>query len=549
MIKYGGISIDKIMVGTATIGKVMYGDELVWQNIQWIYYMDMNYNDTNIATEFTSVSGTNTSSNAIVATDYDGYAISKVLGVADGADNPSTTDAFPLMTSNTSPSGICSQSQNDSDAYQAMDSVLNNAAVSSDATLPAWWQYEPSSPIAINKYRIHSNSATSFIKDFELLGSITGSFTGEEKLLHIGVANNINEWNDWFTFVNSTEYSYYRINILSNYGGTTYRIRELEFVESQSNTSEIITAIVSDGEHLQFEGEYNFITIDNGGSVVDTLYTNAPLVDGTNLVIIKNDSSVHEMSASNVDNSTVSIAPVMTTNNSPYGLTSASSINSVNNDAFCAFDQTNNNWVTALNTLTGTIAYTHNVSYLLTSYSVAAFSTGHSTSPRDWTLEGSNNATDWSNGSWSIIDTQVNQSILGGSGSIYEVSPSSSYSSYRLVITANNGSPDNLVIAEIRFISEHITMNTSSITNGEIPSRTFMIDAKAEFDFGLGYIEATKSSDNYVYSSGTNPPFLSSTRKYDNLDSDNLEGVGIISKVTLRNIDDSMLKLTGTIAK
>lgn len=81
-----------------------------------------------------------------------------------------------------------------------------------------------------------------------------------------------------------------------------------------------------------------------------------------------------------------------------------------------------------------------------TSYSISA---GGTTSPRDWTMEGSNNGS-----SWTTLDTRTGITFSGLAAQTFTYTNVTSYSYYRLVVTAQNGS-GNLFIGEIDFEPSH----------------------------------------------------------------------------------------------
>ena len=81
-----------------------------------------------------------------------------------------------------------------------------------------------------------------------------------------------------------------------------------------------------------------------------------------------------------------------------------------------------------------------------TSYSISA---GGASSPRDWTMQGSNNGT-----SWTTLDTRTGVTFSGAAAQSFSYSNSTAYAYYKLVVTAQNGS-GNLLIGEIDFEPSH----------------------------------------------------------------------------------------------
>ena len=154
------------------------------------------------------------------------------------------------------------------------------------------------------------------------------------------------------------------------------------------------------------------------------------------------------------------LTSAMTSNStpSPYSVTASSvyqgSTNIVDGlpyyDSFRAFDQKSsafgdNAWLTN-NVSTGWIAiYLGGTSSAATSYQITNWDSVPSTSaPKNWTFEGSNDGS-----SWTVLDTQSNQSWTSSyQTQTYTISNTTSYTWYRLNVSANNGFTD-LAIHEI----------------------------------------------------------------------------------------------------
>lgn len=135
----------------------------------------------------------------------------------------------------------------------------------------------------------------------------------------------------------------------------------------------------------------------------------------------------------------VSIVPKMTSNSTPYGVASASSVYSTDAPAWKAFDKTTANvWLTTSQSWNGSwIRYDSPTPYIVESYVITGGASSMSTdAPQGWRLEGSNN-----NGStWKTLDTKTG--VTGWSNNqvrSYTISNTEAYSSYRIVITANGG--------------------------------------------------------------------------------------------------------------
>lgn len=160
----------------------------------------------------------------------------RAAAIPHGDDNPSTSTAVPVMTSNTAPSGEAkASSEFDSQwkAYQAFDSSTVWAWSSvANMAIPSYLQYKFDAVIAINKYQVIATSTDAYRPTgWDLLASNTGAFTGEEITLDT-VTGGVK--NAWHTFPNGTEYLYYRLAISALEGDPVYaEIALLNLIEAQ----------------------------------------------------------------------------------------------------------------------------------------------------------------------------------------------------------------------------------------------------------------------------------------------------------------------------
>lgn len=99
-------------------------------------------------------------------------------------------------------------------------------------------------------------------------------------------------------------------------------------------------------------------------------------------------------------------------------------------------------------TTTAWIAYQFaaSASYVATSYAITSAPDWPDTDPLNWTFEGSNNGN-----TWTALDTRTNQVFLSREQTnLYAFSNSTAYNRYRLNITRNNGSLNNVHLSEIQ---------------------------------------------------------------------------------------------------
>ncbi|MDQ0657517.1 hypothetical protein [Paenibacillus sp. W2I17] len=172
--------------------------------------------------------------------------------------------------------------------------------------------------------------------------------------------------------------------------------------------------------------------------------------------------------------------PVITSNTSPSGIASASSINSASFDAYQAFNGIQDErygWASL--TPISWLQYQFPTKKIIYKYSLAMrtnvtyYATGEP--PKTWIFEGSNDGV-----SWVVLDTQTNNATLArGSVEEYRINNSDAYTYYRVNVSANQGNATITVIAELKMFEktpkgEVVGWNTISAT---LPSEdTFIND-------------------------------------------------------------------------
>lgn len=169
--------------------------------------------------------------------------------------------------------------------------------------------------------------------------------------------------------------------------------------------------------------------------------------------------------------------PLMTSNTSPSGIASASSV-SGSNFAYLAFDQ---NFGTSWFSLTSNAAwlqYQFPVAKTIRRYAFRTAASSANRNPRTWTFEGSNDGT-----TWTVLDTQTNLTLSLTTWYQYPIASPASYLYYRLNITAVNIAGSGPELAELNMtestgtvygstagggfiINNGITVTTVSLTQG-----------------------------------------------------------------------------------
>lgn len=86
--------------------------------------------------------------------------------------------------------------------------------------------------------------------------------------------------------------------------------------------------------------------------------------------------------------------------------------------------------------------------------------------PKSWVLEGSNDTTDGTNGTWDAVSTVSNETSWATTGNnmpdrrVYSANCSKAYSAYRMRILSNNGDTSYTAVTELQFLDPSIPDNT-----------------------------------------------------------------------------------------
>lgn len=330
---------------------------------------------------------------------------------------------IPQMTSDTTPSpyvasasAYYSNSTYSWNPYKAFNhtsspDVVDDSWVVND--LIGWLQFKFDSSVKVSHYVVvakgYSNGAeTQSPKDWTFEGSNDGS---TYDILHT-VTGEIN-WTSAerrsFTFENSSEYLYYRINITANNGDTTYlSIGELEMMEVIFSNKILIS--FSDGSYK---------------SIIPTTYGSSDYI------------------------------PIMTSNNAPSPfVVSASSEYSTSTPAWKLFDSVDTSyWMSDnLGNVNSWISVSLDEDVTIGKYTISMFSSTNTTyytrMPKDWLLEGSN--TGLFTGEQVVIDERIGETgWTDGEKREYKIESPQKFKYYRLFVNVNNGDVNYSNIGEI----------------------------------------------------------------------------------------------------
>lgn len=159
-----------------------------------------------------------------------------------GGVGPNLLGNFSSATQGGNTISVSSQSSASLAGWMAADGTLGGSGGESSwasaSTVVSWWQVQFGSAKTITSYRIqvHPNFLTNMPSAWRLLGSNTGSFAGEETVLDTVSGQS---WSDAdfisFDCDTSGSFTYYRIDITANGGGSNIVIGEIEMFEDGAN--------------------------------------------------------------------------------------------------------------------------------------------------------------------------------------------------------------------------------------------------------------------------------------------------------------------------
>jgi hypothetical protein len=131
--------------------------------------------------------------------------------------------------------------------------------------------------------------------------------------------------------------------------------------------------------------------------------------------------------------------PAMTSDTAPSGNCYASSVYATT-PAWYAFNPAQGGWITN-NTNTGWIAYKFPTAKVITSYTIRPWDidTFPTRCPNTWKVQGSNNTTNGSDGTWTDLDTRSFTGWVSGVTVRFRMPITGSYTAYRLNVLTNGG--------------------------------------------------------------------------------------------------------------
>ncbi len=342
---YTSAVVDNIMVGTATVDRIMLASEIVWENIAFI--CSEVYDASNMDTEFTVLSGCDFSIDSSASLDPfgDGSLKHKLLldsdatalvgpngantgvtfggaGVFGNCGDWSTPDSSIIVPSTTLTSTSFSYSMFinsefprfgiiisfDESGWSLMVANDNEVLLMNGSGLKDTGYILPDDGTWRHLVLTTDGSKTELFIDKAKKSEITEGTTQPTGSLGIG-----SDWegdNSYEGLLDQVEIydkalSQAEIDLLytqkipvtaltaTGYDGTGI---------ATCTNAETFTTLYPDIDEELFEADYEFTNIAQG-STSNTLNTNCPITNGDNLIIAKNDDSLHEIIASGVTGS------------------------------------------------------------------------------------------------------------------------------------------------------------------------------------------------------------------------------------------------------
>jgi hypothetical protein len=189
----------------------------------------------------------------------------------------------------------------------------------------------------------------------------------------------------------------------------------------------------------------------------DTVYSNnfTVTIDGTRVA-----SSIRNSAFSSPTQLGAMSIPQMTSNITPSGTAAASAAYF---PAWAAFDRnTATFWQSAISGQTASLQYQFPSGKIIKKYGFNTISLNNLGAPRTWTFEGSNNNT-----TWTILDTQINFTTATSTFYAFDISSNTtSYTYYRINITATQSGVNGVVIAELE-MSEVTNVYGNAVVGGQ----------------------------------------------------------------------------------
>lgn len=298
--------------------------------------------------------------------------------------------------------------------------------------------------------------------------------------------------------------------------------------------SEIINQDVADTDFESIRETrvyWRLANISSGLSSANTLVSDTPIFTNDRIFIRTNNGAIYDTTAQGVVQNTAPIHPNMTSNTLPQGTVID---NSNRSDAWKAFDG-NPATYTASNYYTNHwVGYNffNNEPHQVFSYHLKFNSGGNSFNSNNWVIEGSLDGTNWS-----TISTEVRGDL--SAGTTYNIESPGFFSWYRIRFTYIENY--NAIKLFSLLGPGGTTVDTTAVTNGEIPDQVFKFTDTVSFN---GAAAATQKDVFYEY--GTTGTKLSVTSLYNDY---SLGGRTLKTRFDFTSAGNEVTEITGQIFK
>lgn len=542
----------------------------------------------------------------------DGEAVSLQRVQATGANISETTletintNLVPLMTSNTAPSGIVTESSVQFAGYEgfkAFDREISTAWGAGDWT--NWLAYEFPTNQEVSGFTLECAGDTS-PNEFTFEGwngtSYDILYTHPASANPFGAGQTIVDFNLGTTY---TQYKKFRLNITSNYtggaNGNMY-IYGFEIYSSAYVNQDVLTTstVIADGDALVIEkndgsfhpiiaagvtgtGPYTMDTSSiTAGEVPSKVYLasgfEADLADARNISMDVEFANISESSQAAIQKA----IPDMTSNTSPSGVASSNYEHSQGGGVYLSAWKAFNRSTTAVSTgdywlglaVGHYLQYQSSTPMTIDGYEIWS-RTDHPAAPAaGWDIHVSDDGINWT-----LVDSQSSQSFTQGQVKTYNLSQSVTATYIKFTVVTLNPTWNQCNIAEFAPFSSSVnyntlktsttlangdklaivlqdnsiheviasgvtgtgpyTMDTTSITAGEIPTQVYRLNA-ADAGVSFNNVPALNPIDTLTF--GTT---LQSTRTFDDVE---LAGRTLETKVNLTQ-GNKMIRLSADIYK
>ena len=216
-----------------------------------------------------------------------------------GKDSSGATteyDRTPTHSSATAPYNTVSASTETggSEAWHAFDDVLGWADGWNATATTGWLQYQFDDAKAITSYTITgptTGDANRAPNTWTLEGSNTGSFSGEETVLDS--QSSVSSWGNnetkTYTFSNTTEYAYYRLDVTAINGGTKVGIDQMELREAGNHWHPISIAASQQVEDSPTDSSAD--NVGNYATLNPLSNLDSSTISNGNLTLVTNSSN------------------------------------------------------------------------------------------------------------------------------------------------------------------------------------------------------------------------------------------------------------------